>query len=101
MFKLAGYLRHYKKESIIGPLFKLLEACFEPVSYTHLYQRLLKKLQAKDVLVVKSIDRLGRDYQEIIEQWRFLTREKQVDIVVMDMPLLDTRQGKDLSLIHI
>ena len=60
------------------------------------YQRLLKKLQAKDVLVVKSIDRLGRDYQEIIEQWRFLTREKQVDIVVMDMPLLDTRQGKDL-----
>ena len=65
------------------------------------YQRLLKKLQAKDVLVVKSIDRLGRDYQEIIEQWRFLTREKQVDIVVMDMPLLDTRQGKDLSLIHI
>ena len=60
------------------------------------YQRLLKKLQAKDVLVVKSIDRLGRDYQEIIEQWRVLTREKQVDIVVMDMPLLDTRQGKDL-----
>lgn len=60
------------------------------------YQRLLKRLKKGDTLVVKSIDRLGRNYNEIIEQWRILTKERQVDIVVLDMPLLDTRQGKDL-----
>lgn len=48
------------------------------------------------MLVVKSIDRLGRNYAEILEQWRFLTKERGVDIVVLDMPLLDTRRGKDL-----
>lgn len=47
--------------------------------------------------MIKSIDRLGRNYDEIIEQWRFLTKEKQADVVVLDMPLLDTRQGKDLT----
>ena len=58
--------------------------------------RLLRRLKVDDVLFVKSIDRLGRDYAEILEQWRILTKEKKIDIVVIDMPLLDTRRGKDL-----
>lgn len=61
------------------------------------YQRLVAKMNPGDTLVVKSIDRLGRNYNEILEQWRILTREKGVAIVVLDMPLLDTRQGKDLT----
>lgn len=61
------------------------------------YRRLLRRLKAGDTLVIKSIDRLGRDYDEILEQWRLLTKEKQVAIVVLDMPLLDTRQGRDLT----
>ncbi len=62
------------------------------------YRRLLQKLQPGDLLVVKSIDRLGRDYEEIQNQWRIITKEKRTDIVVLDMPLLDTRQtGKDLT----
>lgn len=61
-----------------------------------MYQRMLKKLKENDLLYIKSIDRLGRDYQEILEQWRILTKEKKIDIVVLDMPLLDTRKGKDL-----
>ncbi|MCI8886549.1 MAG: recombinase family protein [Hungatella sp.] len=61
-----------------------------------MYMRLMKKLREDDVLYIKSIDRLGRNYEEILEQWRMLTREKKVDIVVLDMPLLDTRRGKDL-----
>ena len=60
------------------------------------YQRMVKKLRPGDLLYVKSIDRLGRNYEEILEQWRALTKEKGVDIVVLDMPLLDTRRGKDL-----
>lgn len=61
------------------------------------YQKLLKTVKKGDVLVVQSIDRLGRNYDEILEQWRVLTRKKQVDIVVLDMPLLDTRdKNKDL-----
>ncbi len=60
------------------------------------YKRLLKKLKKDDLLYVKSIDRLGRNYGEILEQWRVLTKEKGIDIVVLDMPLLDTRRGKDL-----
>lgn len=60
------------------------------------YKRLLRKLRPGDVVVVKSIDRLGRNYGEIQDQWRVITKEKQADIVVLDMPLLDTRQGKDL-----
>ena len=60
------------------------------------YQRLLRRLRRDDLLYIKSIDRLGRNYEEIIEQWRVLTKEKGVDIVVLDMPLLDTRRGKDL-----
>ncbi len=60
------------------------------------YKKLLRKLKKDDLLYVKSIDRLGRNYVEIQEQWRFLTKEKGVDICVIDMPLLDTRRGKDL-----
>ncbi len=61
------------------------------------YKKLLRKLKAGDTLVVKSIDRLGRNYEEILEQWRLITKEKQAAMVVLDMPLLDTRQGRDLT----
>lgn len=60
------------------------------------YQRLTRRLKEGDTLVVKSIDRLGRNYNEILEQWRIITKEKRAAIVVLDMPLLDTRRGKDL-----
>ena len=60
------------------------------------YQKLVKKLKPDDLLYIKSIDRLGRNYGEILEQWRLLTKGRRVDIVVLDMPLLDTRRGKDL-----
>ena len=60
------------------------------------YQRLLKRLRPGDLLCVLSIDRLGRNYGEILEQWRTLTKEMLVDVCVFDMPLLDTRSGKDL-----
>lgn len=62
------------------------------------YRKLLRKLHSGDILVIKSIDRLGRNYEEILNQWRVITKEKRADIVVLDMPLLDTRQsGKDLT----
>ena len=60
------------------------------------YRRLMRKLKKGDLLVVQSIDRLGRNYEEILEQWRVLTRDRKVDICVLDMPLLDTRNGRDL-----
>ncbi len=60
------------------------------------YQQMVRRMKKDDLLYVKSIDRLGRNYAEILEQWRVLTKEKQIDIVVLDMPLLDTRKGKDL-----
>ena len=69
------------------------------------YKKLLRKIKKDDLLYIKSIDRLGRNYAEILEQWRYeeiqnqwriLTKEKGIDIVVLDMPLLDTRRGKDL-----
>ncbi len=60
------------------------------------YKKLLKRLKNGDLLYVLSIDRLGRNYEEIQNQWRVLTKEKGVDICVLDMPLLDTRNGKDL-----
>ena len=60
------------------------------------YKKLLRKLKKDDLLYIKSIDRLGRNYEEILQQWRILTKEKGIDIVVLDMPLLDTRRGKDL-----
>lgn len=62
------------------------------------YQTLVRKLKQGDILVIKSIDRLGRNYEEILEQWRQITKSKQAHIVVLDMPLLDTRRkGKDLT----
>ena len=61
------------------------------------YIKMKAKMEKGDILYIKSIDRLGRNYHEILEEWRFLTREKYVDIVVLDMPLLDTRIGKDLT----
>jgi len=62
-----------------------------------LYRKLVDKMHARDVLVVKSIDRLGRNYEEILEQWALLTKERGIAIVVLDMPLLDTREGRDLT----
>ena len=61
------------------------------------YRRMVRRMRPGDVLAVKSIDRLGRNYEEILEQWRLLTKEKKVGVVVLDMPLLDTRQGRDLT----
>lgn len=61
------------------------------------YKWLMKKMRPGDTLVIKSIDRLGRNYDEILEQWRFITKEKRAAIAVIDMPLLDTRRGKDLT----
>ena len=60
------------------------------------YRRLVCRLKKDDLLYIKSIDRLGRNYADILEQWHMLTKEKGIDIVVLDMPLLDTRRGKDL-----
>ena len=60
------------------------------------YRKMSEKLKKDDLLYIKSIDRLGRNYDEVLEQWRILTKEKGVDIVVLEMPLLDTRRGKDL-----
>lgn len=66
------------------------------------YKKLMKKLRQGDTLAIQSIDRLGRDYEEIQNQWRIITKEKRADIVVLDMPLLDTRQsGKNLMGIFI
>lgn len=61
------------------------------------YRRMVRRLREGDTLVVKSIDRLGRSYKDIMEQWRVITREKQAAIVVLDMPLLDTRRNRDLT----
>ncbi len=61
------------------------------------YLRLIRRLKKGDTLVIKSIDRLGRNYNEIIEQWRIITKEKEAAIVILDIPLLDTRHGRDLT----
>lgn len=61
------------------------------------YQKLLRKLKSGDTLVIKSIDRLGRNYDEILVQWRTITKQKKAAVVVLDMPLLDTRQNRDLT----
>lgn len=60
------------------------------------YKKMIRKLKAGDLLYIHSIDRLGRNYEEIQNQWRFLTKEVGIDVCVLDMPLLDTRNGKDL-----
>ncbi len=61
------------------------------------YKHLMKKLKAGDTLIIKSIDRLGRNYDEILEQWRYITKEKKAAIVVLDMPLLNTARDRDLT----
>ncbi len=61
------------------------------------YKRLVRKLKRGDTVVIKSIDRLGRNYEDILEQWRIITKEKRCAVVVLDMPLLDTRQNRDLA----
>lgn len=61
------------------------------------YKKLMRKLKNGDTLVIKSIDRLGRNYDEILEQWRIITKEKQAYIIVLDMPLLNTKQNRDLT----
>lgn len=61
-----------------------------------MYKKMLRKLKKDDIIYIKSIDRLGRNYKDVVEQWQYLTRVKKVDIVVIEMPLLDTRRGKDL-----
>lgn len=61
-----------------------------------MYKIMLRKLKKDDIIYIKSIDRLGRNYKDVVEQWQYLTRVKKVDIVVIEMPLLDTRRGKDL-----
>ena len=61
-----------------------------------MYLKMVAMLEKDDIVYIKSIDRLGRNYKEIVDQWQYLTRVKQVDIAVLDMPLLDTRRGKDL-----
>lgn len=62
------------------------------------YKRLRKRLQPSDLLIIKSIDRLGRDYDEILEEWRHITKEIRADMLILDMPLLDTRtKGRDLT----
>lgn len=61
------------------------------------YTEMLKTIESGDVVVIKSIDRLGRNYDEILEQWRIITKEIGAAVVVLDMPLLDTRQGRDLT----
>ena len=61
-----------------------------------MYKKMLRKLKRDDIIYIQSIDRLGRNYKDVVEQWQYLTRVKKVDIVVIEMPLLDTRRGKDL-----
>ena len=65
------------------------------------YQKMMKKIKSGDVLVIKSIDRLGRNYDEILQQWRAITKDRGADIVVLDMPLLDTRKKSDEDLTGI
>lgn len=85
-------LRNYGVSDIDMYMDKLSGKDFERPAY----KALMEQIKEGDVVVVKSIDRLGRNYEDIIEQWNMITREKKSDIVVMDMPLLDTRKGKDL-----
>jgi len=103
-----AYLRVSTREQNIDRQLIALEPFAIPPSHVFLdeksgkdfdrpeYKKLRRKLRPGDVLYVKSIDRLGRNYDEIIEEWRFLTREKGIDIKVLDMPLLDTTYCKDL-----
>ena len=104
-----GYIRVSTKEQNTDRQMVALQACGIPPNRIYVdkqsgkdfdrpqYRRLLRRLKPNDALIVKSIDRLGRNYNEILEQWRIITKEKGADVVVLDMPLLDTRAHKDLT----
>lgn len=104
-----GYIRVSTKEQNTDRQMVALQACGIPPNRIYIdkqsgkdfdrpqYRRLLRRLKPNDALIVKSIDRLGRNYNEILEQWRLITKEKHADIVALDMPLLDTRAHKDLT----
>lgn len=106
--KVYGYIRVSTKEQNEDRQLIAMEQVHVPQSMLYVdkqsgkdfnrpqYQRLMRKLKTGDLLYIKSIDRLGRNYEEIIEQWRIITKEKLADIAVIDMPLLDTRRDKDL-----
>ena len=106
MKKIYGYMRVPTKEQNIDRQLKVLTAAGVPQSGIYMdqisgenvkrpqYQKLLRKLDKDSVLYIKSIDRLGRNYGDLNEQWRIITKEKCSDIVVLDMPILNTRKEK-------
>ena len=106
--KIYGYVRVSSIDQNEDRQMKAMAACAIPRSNIYIdkqsgkdfdrpaYRKLVKRLKTGDLLYILSIDRLGRDYDEIQNQWRILTKNKGVDIAVIDMPLLDTRNGKDL-----
>lgn len=106
--KIYGYVRVSSIDQNESRQMKAMAECAIPPSHIYIdkqsgkdferpaYRRLVKRLKEGDLLYILSIDRLGRDYDEIQNQWRILTKNKGVDIAVIDMPLLDTRNGKDL-----
>ena len=108
MANIYGYIRVSSTDQSIDRQLLALRACVIPNANIFVdkqsgkdfnrpqYRRLTKRMKRGDLLYVVSIDRLGRNYEEILVQWRFLTKEIGVDICVLDMPLLDTRTGKDL-----
>ena len=109
MSQIYGYIRVSTREQSEDRQIMALAACQIPQNNLFsdkqsgkdfnrpAYQRLIKKLKPGDLLIIKSIDRLGRNYEEILEQWRYITKEIHADIRVLDMPLLDTRQNVDLT----
>ena len=106
--KTYGYIRvSTREQNIERQLVSLLEAGVEEQNIyvdrqsgkdfrRPSYKKMMRKIREGDLLIVKSIDRLGRNYQEIMEQWQFITKEKKIDIQIQDMPLMDTRRTKDL-----
>ncbi len=108
MKKIFGYARVSAKDQNEARQTEALKKMNVPVKNIYLdklsgrnfnrpkYQKLRQRLDENSLLYLKSLDRLGRNYREILEEWRYITRVKGADIVVIDMPLLDTRRGKDL-----
>lgn len=108
MSETYGYIRVSTKEQNSMRQLLAMEKCTVPAGNIYMdkqsgqsfqrpqYQKMLRRLQRGDLLYVASIDRLGRNYEEIQNQWRLLTKEIEIDVCVLDMPLLDTRNGKDL-----
>ncbi len=108
MSKVYGYVRISSLDQNEDRQLDAMENCAVPQENVYVdkvsgkdfnrpqYQRMVKKLRSGDLLFILSIDRLGRNYEEVQNQWRILTKEIGVDICVIDMPLLDTRNGKDL-----